>query len=97
MDLLRFIIAGSFGALLIDIAVVFFGWRLYKLRKTKPIGKKWYNNIYRNEVHTTPLDDVVEHTPEDCACSPKTIPVPLDDGTVNWQVIHNAMDGRPND
>jgi hypothetical protein len=46
-------------------------------------------------VHTLPVNDVIAHEPsEDCACQPIVQPVKDEDGTMNWQIIHNAWDGR---
>lgn len=51
-----------------------------------------------NTYHTYPVDDIIEHlidTDEgDCLCLPETIPIPRDDGSFGWQIIHNAWDGR---
>lgn len=82
--------------LLVDLVVLYMGGHLWKHRQKnkKNTSKKWYNNTYRNEVHITPLNDLIDHEPENCACGPKTEPVELSDGTINWQVIHNALDGR---
>jgi hypothetical protein len=47
-------------------------------------------------VHTYPVNDLIEHDTDgsDCSCGPTTEPVPLDDGTIGWQVIHHSLDGR---
>jgi hypothetical protein len=47
-------------------------------------------------VHTYPVNDLIEHDTDsgDCLCGPATEPVPLDDGTIGWQVIHHSLDGR---
>lgn len=46
--------------------------------------------------HVHPVDDLIEHdtngTP--CACGPRERPVKADDGSVNWIVVHNSLDGR---
>lgn len=55
---------------------------------------KWANSRFENEVHTVPLNDLVEHTYLDCVCGPTVVPVEREDGGINWQVIHEALDGR---
>lgn len=57
--------------------------------------KKWINFVAENGyVHTCPMDDLITHTLEDCVCGPEEIPVKRDDGSVNWQIAHHALDGR---
>jgi hypothetical protein len=41
-----------------------------------------------------PEDDTIEHTFHDCVCGPTTVPVPRDDGSMGWQIIHHSLDGR---
>lgn len=47
-------------------------------------------------VHTYPVDDLIEHTTsgDDCVCGPETIPVPRDDGSFGWLILHHSLDGR---
>lgn len=46
-------------------------------------------------VHTMPVNDLIDHTvTDDCTCGPTLIPVPRDDGSMGWQAIHHALDGR---
>ena len=47
-------------------------------------------------IHTYPVNDLVEHDTGggDCICGPTTAPVPRDDGSMGWQVIHHSLDGR---
>jgi hypothetical protein len=47
-----------------------------------------------DDVHVHPLGDLVEHEPEDCVCGPTVEPVPRDDGSVGWCIIHHALDAR---
>lgn len=57
--------------------------------------RKWVNIKRENgEVHTIPNMDLMLHLAEDCPCKPVTHPVPRDDGSMGWQVVHNAKDGR---
>lgn len=86
-------------SLLVDVLIIFCGyrWALHKKRLSEANEKKkqWVNIEVGNEVHTIPVNDKVAHGTEDaCACSPQTVPVPREDGTVGWQIIHNALDGR---
>lgn len=48
-----------------------------------------------NEVHVLPRGDLIEHEAGDgCPCGPRTEPVPGDDGSVGWVVVHHSLDGR---
>lgn len=44
--------------------------------------------------HVRPIDDLVPHEPEDCACGVTTEAVPRDDGSYGWVVTHHSLDGR---
>jgi hypothetical protein len=81
----------------IDLILVFFGgrWLWKKVTGKSNSTERWGNWISGNEVHTMPIGDKITHYTEDsCGCSPKTVPVPREDGSVGWQIIHNALDGR---
>jgi hypothetical protein len=46
-------------------------------------------------VHVEPINDLVDHEDSDeCPCGPTVEPVPRDDGSVGWLVIHHSLDGR---
>jgi hypothetical protein len=46
-------------------------------------------------LHVVPLGDAVEHvSDDDCLCGPTAKPVEADDGSVEWLMIHNSLDGR---
>jgi len=47
-------------------------------------------------VHTYPVADLIEHETEGeaCPCGPTTEPVPRDDGSTGWLLIHHSLDGR---
>lgn len=47
-------------------------------------------------IHTFPLNDLIEHDTngDDCVCGPEIIPVPCEDGSMGWQVIHHSLDAR---
>lgn len=47
-------------------------------------------------VHTFPVIDLIDHDTDgsDCICGPTTVPVPRDDGSIGWQVVHHSLDGR---
>jgi hypothetical protein len=48
-----------------------------------------------DEAHVVPVNDLVEHDTEgDCVCVPEVRPVPRDDGSVAWLVVHHSLDGR---
>jgi hypothetical protein len=47
-----------------------------------------------NEVHVVPIEDVIDHEPTDCVCSPSTEPVRRDDGSYGWLIVHHSLDGR---
>lgn len=47
--------------------------------------------------HVEPIGDLIEHDATgqaDCVCGPQTRPEKGDDGSVNWIVVHNSLDGR---
>lgn len=47
-------------------------------------------------IHVLPADDLIEHNSDsdECACGPLIEPVPRDDGSFGWLVIHYSLDGR---
>lgn len=47
-------------------------------------------------LHTAPTNDLIEHVTDggDCPCGPDTVPVPREDGSFGWQIIHHSLDGR---
>ena len=49
-------------------------------------------------MHVFPVDDLVEHDTEtsepDCVCGPEVQPVVREDGSVEWLLVHQALDGR---
>lgn len=47
-----------------------------------------------NEMHVVPDRDMVEHSPDDCICGPRTEPVKRENGSYGWMVIHSSLDGR---
>lgn len=49
-------------------------------------------------VHTYPVADLMEHETwgTDCLCGPTTEPVPREDGSMGWHIIHHSLDGREN-
>lgn len=47
-----------------------------------------------DDVHTMPISDLIEHQFDDCPCGPTTEPVPRDDGSMGWLIIHHSLDGR---
>jgi hypothetical protein len=48
-----------------------------------------------NTVHVEPVNDLIEHEDSDgCVCGPTIEPVPRDDGSMGWLVIHHSLDGR---
>lgn len=47
--------------------------------------------------HVEPVGDLIEHDTSgqgDCVCGPRSRPEEADDGSVNWIVVHNSLDGR---
>ena len=61
------------------------------------LGKRW--TVLQpadndDEAHVIPLADVIEHVPHECVCGPTVEPVPRDDGSMGWTVIHHSLDGR---
>jgi len=47
--------------------------------------------------HVLPIDDLFEHSEEDCLCGPEIEPVKRDDGSIGWVITHNSLDGREKD
>jgi hypothetical protein len=47
-----------------------------------------------DEQHILPIDDLIAHQPNDCACGPTPEAVPHDDGSFGWLVTHHSLDGR---
>jgi hypothetical protein len=47
-------------------------------------------------VHVLPVGDLIEHEDEgtDCVCAPTVEPVPDDDGSMGWLIVHHSLDGR---
>ncbi len=53
------------------------------------------NANWRDEFHVTPSNDLIEHDlTDECICGPCTSPVPRDDGSMGWMIIHHSLDGR---
>ncbi|QGZ17156.1 hypothetical protein HYQ19_gp057 [Arthrobacter phage DrYang] len=59
---------------------------------------QWAAHTDGSPVHVWPLKDLVEHDTEDddggCVCIPRTEPVPREDGTIGWVLVHHSLDGR---
>jgi hypothetical protein len=47
-------------------------------------------------VHVYPTGDLIDHEldGDDCPCGPTTEPVPTDDGSMGWLIVHHSIDGR---
>lgn len=45
-------------------------------------------------VHVVPLNDLVEHEPDDCICGPRVEAVPDGTGSYGWLYTHHSLDGR---
>jgi hypothetical protein len=54
----------------------------------------WLANATEQGAEVLPLDDVVEHSGDDCVCGPTTEPVAREDGSYGWLVTHHSLDGR---
>lgn len=88
-------------AMLIVVCIITFvlGWGSDKLKRYIASHKKGWVNVWSEysalELHTIPQNDLEDHARVDnCICNPKVIAIPRDDGSVAWQIIHNAWDGR---
>jgi hypothetical protein len=58
----------------------------------------WINKrLMSGDVHVMPLDDLMPHEFEDCACGPVDEPCPRKDGSMGWLITHNSLDGREKD
>jgi len=39
--------------------------------------------------------DIIAHElSDDCWCGPTCVPIECDDGAIEWQYVHHALDGR---
>lgn len=47
-----------------------------------------------DDIHTMPLNDLIEHQFHDCICRPATQAIQRNDGSFGWQIIHHSFDGR---
>lgn len=49
-----------------------------------------------DDFHVFPVGDLIEHDVDggECLCGPTTKPVPRDDGSMGWIVVHHSLDGR---
>lgn len=51
-----------------------------------------------NVRHVSPMGDEVEHdtstTEPGCICGPQVQPVPRQDGSMGWVIVHHSLDGR---
>lgn len=48
-------------------------------------------------VHVEPVNDLIAHEDSDgCPCLPVVEPVPCEDGSMGWLIVHNSWDGREN-
>ena len=47
-------------------------------------------------VHVMPILDLIEHEDigDGCLCGVTVEPVPADDGSMGWVIIHHSLDGR---
>lgn len=46
--------------------------------------------------HVYPVRDLIEHDTDtdSCVCGPRVEPVPRDDGSMGWVLVHHSLDGR---
>lgn len=45
-------------------------------------------------LHVLPIGDLVEHvSDDDCLCGPTAKPIKVDDGSMQWLMIHHSLDG----
>lgn len=44
--------------------------------------------------HVEPVNDLIEHTDQDCVCGPDVEAVFREDGTNGWLITHHSLDGR---
>jgi hypothetical protein len=52
--------------------------------------------VSADDFHTYPVNDLIEHVTDggDCPCGPTTVPLKRDDGSIAFQQVHHALDGR---
>ena len=58
------------------------------------MGERWLTECVDGTSHVTPINDLIQHTDDDCACGPRIEPVPRDDGSCGWLIVHHSLDGR---
>ena len=55
----------------------------------------WLLNGTTDDLHVTPIDDIVQHEQsDDCVCMPSPEAIKRDDGSVGWMHTHHSLDGR---
>lgn len=79
------------GIVVVFAVSIFIGKRIEYLNRPRT---QWVNLFHNLEVHTVPQGDTMPHMPEGCECLPETVPINREDGSVAWQIIHKAKDGR---
>lgn len=96
MSLMFWQILGILGIIVLTFNVlnVIASFIQAKRRRKLDDEKEWITSMFGNELHVIPQHDLMLHLANGCACSPRRYPVGLPDGTVKWQVVHNALDGR---
>ena len=67
-----------------------------RLARGRRVRKQWLTTeVEDGHVHVSPLGDLIEHDLEgECVCGPRSEPVPRDDGSMGWVVVHASLDGR---
>lgn len=72
-------------------------WRV-RLSEASYLDKGWLAARGNGDhVHVTPVDDLIEHDVTDdgdCVCGPEVEPIPRDDGSFGWSIVHHPLDSR---
>lgn len=58
------------------------------------MSAQWEAVKIAHHVHVLPLDDLITHDSDTCACGPTTEPIKRDDGGIGWVITHHSLDGR---
>ncbi len=70
-------------------------WNVFEDAQHGPIGRwKNFERQDKDEVHTVPINDIMEHLLDDCPCGPTVEVLKRIDGSVGYHITHHSLDGR---
>lgn len=74
-----------------NAVLLYLGWK-WNTEQAK--HDNWISQLYGDEAHLLPQRDIILHMSVNCSCNPKKYPTNLPDSKAQWQVVHQAQDGR---